>query len=83
MGGKSMSNGKGDKPRFYPDNKYRDNYNKIFNKKGKKKMNKSTKDKCVMCGAKTEYDKETHIDNRKNYIEGAGQMCQPCHQRIY
>ena len=24
-----------------------------------------------------------HIDNRKNYIEGAGQMCQPCHQRIY
>ena len=32
---------------------------------------------------KTEYDKETHIDNRKNYIEGAGQMCQPCHQRIY
>ena len=46
-------------------------------------MDKSVKDKCVMCGAKTEYDKETHIDNRKNYIEGAGQMCQPCHQRIY
>ena len=23
-------NGKGDKPRFLPDNQYRDNYNKIF-----------------------------------------------------
>jgi|21_taG_2_1085346.scaffolds.fasta_scaffold133240_3 hypothetical protein len=40
-------------------------------------------DKCVMCGAKTEYTMDTHIDNRKHYIEGAGQMCGPCHQRIY
>ena len=41
------------------------------------------KDKCVMCGAKTEYDEDVHIHNRKYYIEGAGQMCMPCHQRIY
>ena len=41
------------------------------------------KDKCVMCGIKTDYDKDTHIHNRKHYIEGAGQMCSPCHQRIY
>mgnify|MGYP003133627087 FL=1 len=26
-------NGKGDKPRFLPDSKYRDNYNKIFGEK--------------------------------------------------
>ena len=26
-------NGKGDKPRFYPDEKYRDNYDRIFKKK--------------------------------------------------
>ena len=44
---------------------------------------KDKKDKCVMCGVKTEYDMTTHIDNRKHYIEGAGQMCGPCHQRIY
>ncbi len=44
---------------------------------------KSKKDKCVMCGTKTEYDTTTHIHNRKHYIEGAGQMCGPCHQRIY
>jgi len=41
------------------------------------------KDKCVMCGGKTPYDKNTHIDNRKYYIEGAGQMCEGCHTRIY
>ena len=28
-------NGKGDKPRFYPDEKYRNNYNKIFGDKMK------------------------------------------------
>ena len=41
------------------------------------------KDRCVMCSAKTEYDIDTHIDNRKYYIEGAGQMCRGCHTRIY
>ena len=41
------------------------------------------KDRCVMCAKKTEYDLDTHIDKRQHYIEGAGQMCMPCHQRIY
>ena len=41
------------------------------------------KDKCVMCGGKTPYDKNTHIHNRKYYIEGDGQMCEGCHTRIY
>ncbi len=41
------------------------------------------KDRCVMCAKQTEYDKDTHIDNRKYYIEGAGQMCRGCHTRIY
>ena len=44
---------------------------------------RSKKDKCVMCNAKTQYDKDTHINNRKHYVEGAGQMCGPCHQRVY
>ena len=36
-------NGKGDKPRFYPDEKYKENYDRIFNKnKEKKKMSKGT-----------------------------------------
>ncbi len=41
------------------------------------------KDKCVMCGGKTPYDTNTHIDFRKYYIEGAGQLCEPCHLNIY
>ena len=45
--------------------------------------NKPVKEKCVMCGAKTRYYKHAHIDTRKHYIQGAGQMCNPCHQRIY
>jgi hypothetical protein len=40
-------------------------------------------DKCVMCGTKTEYTKDTHIDNREYYVEGAGQMCKHCHTKIY
>ena len=41
------------------------------------------KDKCVMCGSKTEYDIHTHIDIREHYVEGAGQMCRGCYLRIY
>jgi len=41
------------------------------------------KDKCVSCGCETEYDKETHIDFRNFYIEGAGQLCEKCYKEIY
>jgi hypothetical protein len=33
------------------------------------------KDKCIMCGAETPYEFETHIDYRIGYVEGAGQTC--------
>ena len=36
------------------------------------------KDKCVSCGVETQYNKTDHIDSRKNYIEGAGQLCPGC-----
>ena len=74
-----MSNGKGDKPRFYPNEQYRNNYDNIF----RKKKDNTMKVKCVMCGTKTEYTKDTHIDQRRHYIEGAGQMCKDCHTKIY
>ena len=41
------------------------------------------KDKCVSCGKETEYTKTTHIDQRKNYIVGAGQLCPGCYEEIY
>lgn len=33
------------------------------------------KDKCVICGAETPYEFETHIDYRHGYVEGVGQTC--------
>lgn len=32
-------------------------------------------DLCVICGKKTQYPTETHIDYRIGYIEGVGQTC--------
>ena len=37
------------------------------------------KDKCNMCGIETEYTKDTHIDMRYGYVEGAGQFCRACY----
>jgi hypothetical protein len=36
------------------------------------------KEKCVVCGAETTYEFETHIDFRTGYIEGVGQHCVKC-----
>ncbi len=41
------------------------------------------KDKCVNCKKETLYSKETHIDFRLGYIEGAGQLCLECYEKIY
>lgn len=32
-------------------------------------------DKCVICGKESPYSKNTHIDLRVGYVEGAGQSC--------
>jgi hypothetical protein len=37
------------------------------------------KDTCIMCGAETPYEFETHIDYRYGYVEGAGQCCRDCY----
>jgi hypothetical protein len=44
---------------------------------------KAMKDKCVSCGEDTTYDREEHIDFRIGYIEGAGQLCLECYDKIY
>ena len=41
------------------------------------------KEKCVVCEKETEYDEKQHIDYRKHYIEGGGQLCKNCYERIY
>jgi len=39
------------------------------------------RDICIVCGAETAYDFETHVDVRVGYIEGVGQLCQKCWNR--
>ena len=41
------------------------------------------KECCVVCDKETEYTKDTHIDQRKYYVEGAGQLCKECYASIY
>jgi DNA-directed RNA polymerase subunit RPC12/RpoP len=41
------------------------------------------KDKCVSCGVETLYDKTDHVDFRLGYVEGAGQLCLDCYEKIY
>ena len=41
------------------------------------------KDKCISCKKDTQYDEITHIDMRYYYIEGAGQLCPDCYNKIY
>ncbi len=41
------------------------------------------KDKCVNCKRETLYSKETHIDFRLGYVEGAGQLCLDCYGVVY
>jgi len=43
----------------------------------------SEKEKCVSCGVETPYTINTHIDMRKHYIEGAGQLCGKCYEKLY
>jgi recombinational DNA repair protein (RecF pathway) len=40
-------------------------------------------EKCVVCGQNTEYGINDDINLRKYYIEGAGQLCEECFNRIY
>lgn len=38
---------------------------------------------CIICGVETGYTPETPISARRYYIEGAGQLCKVCWNRIY
>ena len=37
-----------------------------------------SKESCILCGKETQYEFDTHIDNRVGYIEGMGQLCDSC-----
>ena len=39
---------------------------------------KNKAEKCVVCGARTNYSKRDPIDYRYGYVEGVGQYCFKC-----
>jgi recombinational DNA repair protein (RecF pathway) len=41
------------------------------------------KDRCVVCGKKTPYYKNTPINARMYYVEGSGQLCGNCWKIIF
>jgi hypothetical protein len=38
---------------------------------------------CVTCDTETPYKITDHIDMRQHYVEGAGQLCKDCWDKIY
>ena len=44
---------------------------------------KNDADKCITCGVDTPYTINTHLDQRKHYVEGAGQLCVGCYTKTY
>ena len=41
------------------------------------------KELCVRCGKETKYDTSTPITLRRYFIEGAGQLCEECWNKLY
>ena len=40
-------------------------------------------EKCVNCGRETGHSINDHVDSRKTYVEGAGQLCSKCFIEVY
>jgi hypothetical protein len=46
-------------------------------------IEQKNKETCVLCRCIVDVDVSTPIDFRDFYVEGAGQMCQPCFEKTY
>jgi hypothetical protein len=40
-------------------------------------------EKCVLCGVSTDIPVSVDISFRTSYVEGAGQLCNPCFSKVY
>ena len=40
-------------------------------------------ERCACCGCDTGIPKDAPISNRKNYIQGGGQLCNKCYTELY
>lgn len=41
------------------------------------------KDRCVVCDIPTRYTKNDPLSRRRWYVEGSGQLCGKCWEKIY
>lgn len=41
------------------------------------------KENCISCGIVTSEDLSKDINYRNFYVEGAGQLCKTCYERVY
>jgi hypothetical protein len=46
-------------------------------------MDQTNIEKCVSCGLNTGYSINDHVDSRKTYVDGAGQLCSECFIEVY
>lgn len=46
-------------------------------------MENNNIEKCVTCGLNTGYSINDHVDSRKGYVEGVGQLCGHCFIEVY
>ncbi len=46
-------------------------------------MEKKEKDPCVICWKATQYTKNTPIHLRWNFVEGVGQICDSCAEKLH
>jgi hypothetical protein len=46
-------------------------------------MDQTNIEKCVNCGLNTGYSINDHLDSRKTYVDGAGQLCSECFIEVY
>ena len=49
---------------------------------GKLYVSKNGKDLCISCECETKYSHDPSIEYRDYYIEGAGQLCKECYDKI-
>jgi len=47
-----------------------------------KKRRTSKTETCIMCGCDTGIPEDQHIDHRRHYVEGTGQLCEKCDTEI-
>lgn len=45
-------------------------------------VSENGKDLCISCEGETKYSHDTSIEYRDYYVEGAGQLCKDCYDKI-